>query len=818
MHLPLRLRRGAVRAATALLAPLIRFRSIDPLPESRAHEGSPVVYVLQGPALSDRLALRLLCRRHALPDPDRRIVLSGQRHGTLHGLYRDSRQKHYTRSLARLLEAAAHAPGEDIRLVPVTIFWGRMPEREAGGLWRLLTADGWTLGSRLRRLLAMACNARAVEARLDTPLALRAPLTRYVETGRDPVPRIQRLLRRSFHRTRRQAIGPDLSHRRTLVRRLIHRPNVTAAIDAAATEQQQPRRGIERRALRYGFEIASNMSPPVLRLLYRLLGRLWQQLYDGVRVYGMEEVESLAGSHELVYVPCHRSHIDYLLLSWLLYRHGLMAPHIAAGRNLDMPLIGPLLRRAGAFFMRRSFRGNRLYGAVFNEYLHQLLLAGHPVEYFIEGGRSRTGRMLPPKPGMLSMTVDSWQHHHRRALTFVPVYIGYEKVLESNAYMRELRTGHKRRESPLRLLRVLRHLRQPFGQVHVSFGQPLTLGAWLDDHSPDWRRQSAEQPEAWRRKVVPALGFELASRINAAAALNPVALVATALLGTSHRTIETTLLYRQLDTLVALQRHAPGGERVRLPQGEPQQWVEHCVGLGMIEQVEQSLGTLTTAPDERATLLTWYRNNILHLFAAHALVAFAFRNNERLETTALHELIAPAWPTLRQELFLGDSELDDTRLARLLEAFAGEGLLTHDGTTWQRPAAHTEARERLHLLGRIIQPTLERGFLLLSTLMRYPSGAFDRDTLAAQSRQLAERLTLLQGLNAPEYYDQRLFSGLLDSLTEQGWLWHDEHGHLHFDQHLTGALQRSRLLFDPALRHRLTQLTASATPNGTADS
>ncbi|OHV13468.1 glycerol-3-phosphate 1-O-acyltransferase [Kushneria phosphatilytica] len=674
-----------------------------------------------------------------------------------------------------------------------------------------MTADDWPLGGRLRRLMTMIVNARIVEARPGEPVSLQGLIARYAINGRDPVPRIQRLLRRDFHRTRRQAIGPDLSHRRTLVHRLVQRPNVTTAIDAAAQERQQPRRRAERRALRYGFEIASNMSWPVLRILYQLLGRLWQQLYDGVRMHDFEEVEALAGSHELVYVPCHRSHIDYLLLSWLLYRHGLMAPHIAAGRNLDMPLIGPLLRRAGAFFMRRTFRGNRLYSAVFNEYLHQLLLAGHPVEYFIEGGRSRTGRMLPPKPGMLAMTLGSWQRRHGRPLTFIPVYIGYEKVLESSAYIRELRTGNKRRESPLRLLRVLRHLRQPFGQVHVSFGEPLTLGLWLDDQAPDWRQRAREQPEAWRRETITDLGFELASRINAAASMTPVALVAMVVLGTSHRTIETTLLYRQLATLVALQRHVPGGERVRLPEGEPQAWVAHCVSLGMIEQLDQSLGALSTVSSEQATLLTWYRNNILHLFAAHALVAFAFRNNSRLDAHELHELIAPAWPTLRQELFLGHRELSLDWLTRLLDAFTAEGLLERDGTRWKRPAAHTEARERLHLLGRTIQPTLERGFLLLSTLMRYPPGQLTRDALAEQSRQLAERLTLLQGLNAPEYFDQRLFSGLLDSLETQGWLWSDHNGYLHFDERLIEALRHSRLLFDPELRHRLTQMTARST-------
>jgi glycerol-3-phosphate O-acyltransferase len=131
--------------------------------------------------------------------------------------------------------------------------------------------------------------------------------------------------------------------------------------------------------------------------------------------------------HEIVYVPCHRSHIDYLLLSYIIIRKGLTPPHIAAGANLNLPLVGSLLRRGGAFFLRRSFKGEPLYAAVFHEYLHLMLARGFPIEYFIEGGRSRSGRMLTPKAGILGMTVQSFIREHARPLLFVPVYIGYEK-------------------------------------------------------------------------------------------------------------------------------------------------------------------------------------------------------------------------------------------------------------------------------------------------------------------------------------------------------------------------------------------------------
>lgn len=802
------------RLLRPLLRPLLRFQSPDPAdPQALVERATaPIVYVLPVSALSDRIALSHFCRRYGLPSPDTAdggciALFDADHYRRRRGLVDRST------ALDALIATLEAHPARDVSLVPVTLFWGRAPQKSRVGVRHLLADEGGALAGRLKRLAAVVLNGRALEVRLGDPLSLAALLR-----GEQSAPpfvrlRVTRFLRRHFRRVRLQAIGPDLSHRRTLIDRVLRQPAVTAAVAQAAQEQGQPLEKMRRRAERYGLEIAAGMSATVLRLLYQLLGRLWNRLYDGVDVHDIEALEVLAGTHELVYVPCHRSHIDYLLLSYVLYRKGLMPPHIAAGRNLDMPLIGPLLRGAGAFFMRRSFRGNPLYAAVFNEYLHQLLSRGHPVEYFIEGGRSRTGRMLAPRHGMLSMTLRSHARAPERELAFVPIYIGYEKVPESSAYIRELRTGHKRKESPLALVRALRHLRQPFGRVQVSIGEPLLLGRYLDDQLPAWRRQNEAGCSDWLRPAVAALGFELAARINHAAALTPVSLVALTLLAAPHRTLEIELLTRQLQSLVALQRHQPGGRRVRLPAGAPTDWIERVRHLGLVTHVPHPLGDLITVDDEGAPRLTWYRNNVLHLFALHALVAFAFRHNARLALTTLEALLAPLWPALCQEFFIDDAAAPfRARLEGVLRSLAAENLLVENeaGTSWQRPEAGSEALERLQLLGGAIQPTLERGFLLLSTLMRAPSGTFSRKALEAQSQLLAERLTRLRGLNAPEFFDARLFAGLLDTLERDGWLW-QRGDRLEFDKRLPTALHRRRRLFDPALRHRLTALAAGHT-------
>ena len=794
--------RGLCRA---LLGRLLEYRHVEaqatPLDPTR-----PTIYVLPHPALSDTLALELMTHREGLPRARGHIDLGGARLPACVALPRLSRgltQVRGRRSLAldSLLEQLVEHPEQDVQLVPVSVFWGRAPGKDFG-FWKLLAADSWQWTGRLRRLLSMAVNGKHVQIHLGAPLQLRS----LIETRPLPVAqrKMARVLRVHFRRVRARVLGPDLSHRNTLIRGVVDSPQVRQAIREAATARGTREERETRRALRYGREIASNTSYPVLRFLYQLLRRLWNRLYDGVSVNGLDDVKALAGDHELVYVPCHRSHIDYLLLSYVLFREGLMPPHIAAGRNLDMPLIGPLLRRGGAFFLRRSFRDNRLYAAVFNEYVHRLISRGHPLEYFIEGGRSRTGRMLTPRPGMLAMTLRSFARDPRREVAFVPVYVGYEKVLESGSYLKELRGGRKKKESPFDLLRVVRRLRQPYGHVTVNIGEPLRLSGFLDHHVPAWREHRREARPDWLTQAVTTLGATLAQRINAAAAITPISLTALSLLATSHHAMEADLLKHHMRLLTRLRQHLAGGERITLPTGDPEAWIAHAAHLGFIERHPQALGELVLATPEQATLLTWYRNNVLHLFIDMALVAFAYRHNARFDLAQLRALLGPTWPVLAHEFHLPAEDFD-ARLHRALDALTSEGLLVQNAQDWERPAGHLESSEHLRLLGRLVQPTLERGYLLLAVLLREGSGTLTRDALEEHSRQLAERLTLLSGLNAPEFFDKRLFSGLLDTLEAQGWLWR-EADKLCYDAVLEQAQERGRALFDPSLRHRLTQL------------
>ncbi|WP_261389553.1 glycerol-3-phosphate 1-O-acyltransferase PlsB [Halomonas denitrificans] len=760
----------------------------------------PTLYVLPRPALSDVLLLDAYCREHGLPPAHGKLAeLSLPRCVALPA--RGSRLwRGRATSVAPFTQLVAN--GIQVQLVPVSVFWGRAPGKNFG-FWHLLAADSWQLTGRVRRALSVLINGRDVELQFGAPLHLEE-----LHNG-DPSltnRKAARLLRVHFRRVRTRVLGPDLSHRSTMIQGVVASDAVRHAIGQQVDQGMSPSR-LKRRARRYGHEIAANMTYPVLRFLAGALRRLWNRLYDGVDVTGLDKVKSLAGDHTLIYVPCHRSHIDYLLLSYVLYREGLMPPHIAAGKNLNMPIIGPLLRRGGAFFLRRSFRDNRLYGAVFNEYLHRLLAGGYPMEYFIEGGRSRSGRMLSPRPGMLAMTLTSFMRCQRgddRPMVFVPVYIGYERILENSSYQRELSGGKKRKESPLGLLRVIGRLREPYGRVAVNIGEPLPIADFLDQSAPEWRTSGTDD-HPWLKPTVTGLGHLLTQRINEVAALNAANLTGLALLASPYRALEHATLCDQLALLSRLARSPACAQTPSLPAESPEDCVTKAVALELVERHHHRLGDIVSATPAQAAQLAWYRNNVLHLFALPALVAFAFRSRTQRSPAELNDLLRPLWPPLAHEFCISDDADLGERIDAILTSLCDLDLLERYGASFT-PKDSLAARERLQLVGRMIQPSLERNALLIEVLLHAGSGTLTRQELTERSRDLAERLGLLSGREAPEFFDPKLFETLIDTLGQEGWIWLDQQ-QVHFDECLRQAAQRASRLLDASLRRRLALIT-----------
>ena len=382
-----------------------------------------------------------------------------------------------TPRIQRILGYLAEHPDEDILLVPVALYWGRAAT-SGNSLLSAFLSSNWTVFGRFKKLLTVLFNGRDTYVEINEPISLR----QLVLADKDlavTTRKVARVLRIHFRRVRTAVIGPDLSHKRVMIDRLLQTEPVRNAIAQHAKAKKISLEKSRALARKLALNIAANVSYGTIRILEILLTKLWNKIYNGIILRGIEPVRELAKDHEIVYVPCHRSHIDYLLLSYSLHNHGLNVPHIAAGENLNMPIVGNILRRGGAFFIRRSFGGDKLYTAVFNEYIHTVFTRGYPVEYFVEGGRSRTGRMRAPATGTLAMTVRSHLRDNSRPVVFIPVYIGYEKVFEGGSYLGELKGKVKKKENLFDLVKTVKQLKN-YGHVFLNFGEPLKLNDQLN--------------------------------------------------------------------------------------------------------------------------------------------------------------------------------------------------------------------------------------------------------------------------------------------------------------------------------------------------
>ena len=465
----------------------------------------PVCYVLERESHTDLAVLNSVCAEHNLPRPTRRLMMGGRRADrayfelTRPSLFRRRNAARAPRYLVQLIDAAAAHPQFDLDLVPVAIFWGRAPHKEISW-WRLPFTEDWILVGRFRKFLSVIFNGRNTLVYFGEPIRLREAMDEGLSEPRS-VRRVLRSLRTILRAQRASSIGPDLSHRRTMVLQVLK----TQAVRRAVRDEMQTRQ-IQRRpalllARKYALEIAANYSQAFITFMAMALSRVWNSLYDGVELEHIENLSAVGDGVEIIYVPCHRSHMDYLLLSYIIYRKGFAVPHVAAGANLNMPLIGRFLRKGGAFFLRRSFKGDALYPVVFAKYLGFMMARGHPLEYFIEGGRSRTGRLLSPRTGMLSMTVRSYLRDPKRPVKFMPVYFGYERIVEGEPISANSRgSRNKRKAYSFCSSRLSSVLRSKFGKVHVNLGQPIALDALLQEHNPHWRSQPVEDDE------VPAAG------------------------------------------------------------------------------------------------------------------------------------------------------------------------------------------------------------------------------------------------------------------------------------------------------------------------
>ena len=764
---------------------LVRCKIITDSQNITEQPSQPIFYIVRHQSASDLLALQSACKKQNLPDPLGKVIIKGKSFNRTLCLAKPTpfcswRKTSNTTAAAQglaLLNQHVLDENLDAKLIPAHLIWGKTPTKECknlnlGTLIAEQESPNW-----VRKLFIVLFLGRDTLVRFSEAFSFRNISDNH---GNDEVAahKFLRVARFHFHRQTIAAKGPRLMHRKQMFTALFANPSVKRIISDEAKNKKVSEAEIKKKALAIMNEIAGDYSVSWLRFGEIILHWLWKRLYSAINVSNAKVLRKLAqDGHEIIYVPCHRSHMDYLLLSYVILQEGIVMPRIAAGINLNFWPAGAVFRKGGAFFIRRSFGGNRLYSTIFREYLGLLFERGYGVKYYTEGGRSRTGKVLAPKTGMLAMTIQSLLRGIDRPLTLVPVYLGYEHVMEVGTYHKELSGSEKKSESMFGVLKAIKSLRN-YGNGYVNFGEPMNINEFLNKQVPDWKNSIDPidpQKPTWLTPTVNVLADQVMENINKNAALNGVALIALILHASKNKALSKLELETQLDFFLNLQRQAPFSEQLTIPDETGAELLTHVISLNKVTITEDSFGSLVSLSDTANLEMRYYRNNILHTYVVPGMVCRLLDKHSKINQDELIVKVQNLTALLKEDLYLyQDSKQVEQQTLQILTVLQNMEIAKQSKAGFWSLTDNVELLSQVHAMAECVDESLQRLAIITSLTSRLaPLSKRDLETKVVA---IAKRLSVLNNINAPEFIDKRAQSTLIATIRALGYIEINEDG------------------------------------------
>ena len=517
-----------------------------------------------------------------------------------------------------------------IFIVPLLVAYGRRREKENESLINILFGQMEHTGT-LRRLITFIRYSNQAFVIPTQPVNLAEYLSESANLSKDAM--IHELRGEFIGRIEEEktaVVGPALKSRAELIGMVMHDPSLNDYIEDYAKKNKKDKKSVVKEARRYLYEIAADYQETWIEIWLKLLTWLWNTVYDGLSIdsEGLARLRQLSKKMPFVIISCHRSHIDYLLLSYVFYKNNIQLPFIAAGSNMSFFPMGYVFRRSGAFFLRRSFRGNAVYGEVFAKYMATLLHEGLPLEFFIEGGRSRTGKMVMPKYGLLSMIIQAYQDKYCENLACVPVYVGYDRVIEERSYLNELAGQPKKQENTVEMIKSTKVLRKRYGRVYINVGEPIVMKDYLEAQEKPIDEMTLDERQSLYRKI----GYDTVLEINKVSVVTPFSLVASGLLSHDRRGIS----YDELNAILNDFFDYLSTRQVRIAETFSHREKAIADALNIFNQTdiiskveaaeeeeEELQEVVYSLADSKRLNLEYYKNNILHFFVPICFVATA---------------------------------------------------------------------------------------------------------------------------------------------------------------------------------------------------
>lgn len=565
----------------------------------------------------------------------------------------------------------------------------------------------------------------------------------------------------------RVMVGPRYASPISVKETLMRDPELLEVIRKVAAAEGVDVRKVMSRAYQNLTEIVSNYRFRFIEVMYVVLTWIFTKVFDGMEADEEElhKVRELMKTKAVVFASCHRSHLDYLVIPYLFFVHDMVTPYILAGINMGFWPVGYFLRLGGAFYVRRSFRGDVLYSMCLKKYVHFLLRNRYNIKFFIEGTRSRSGKMLAPAYGFLKMVMEASQQRVAEEIVIVPVSICYDEVPEQGAYTKELAGGTKVKESARELLKSRKLVKKNFGKVYVKFADPL----YLKDITAEKERSGADA-----KLVLQKTAFQVCKGINDVTPITPKSLVSSVLLGADSAALSLEEILRHSSELLAFANFS--GSPLSVSGEEPfRRAVEQTVRRLLKSSV---LNTSDSVPrgyycePRKRVLLNFYKNGAIHCLMAPSIAVIAYfttlKEEGVISPEAFSEKMLASAGELRNilkfEFFFDPTFAFREAMVRDIGYLSG----VPDWTKRLVPEV-TEALakgcgpERLHIYTRLLGDLLEAYTFALQSLrdLLLLGGPVDKKVFVQKLVKQAEALGPKSALTFPEAISTQNFSNAL---------------------------------------------------------
>jgi len=587
-----------------------------------------------------------------------------------------------------------------------------------------------------------------------------------------------------LNRQRRSITGPILKSRQEITEDILTRKSLREYLADYAAKNNIPLYRVNKKAAAYINEIAANYNLRVINAFNWMLTWIFKNIFEGL-VVNQDEINRMREKSmeaPLILIPCHKSHLDYLLLPYVMFRNNMPCPHIAAGKNLSFWPLGPLFRGGGAFFIRRTFKGAELYTKIFGAYLEKLLYEGFNIKIFIEGGRSRTGKLLTPRPGGLGMIIKAYLNGACDNLYFVPVFVGYDRVLEEDAYLKEIEGGKKSPESLKGLINTRKFLKKKYGKVYIKFDDPLSFKDYLLEKKIDLSRATDTE----YMKFVKQFSYKLINSINENAVVTPHGIIASAILNDAQNNFVKRQLIERVNTymnLLTFNKVELSDTLIMDPDQALNTVINNFISREFIELADEdedeiSDSTTFIVKHNKRAILDYYKNSVISFFVPAAYTATAILEIDqfkfsRSDLVLRYEFLQKMYT---DEFSYDDEITPEEQISKCIRGFINEGMLVPDPNQADMLNLTSQGLRKLKWFTAFLLPFFESYKTCLLFLEKEKTDKYDakEQTKKIQSFgsklykrnniTLKESLSLVNYRNAATYFARNAINGSEDQI------------------------------------------------------